>query len=93
MTRRVAVHAHPDVVFQKLGEEAVLLNLRTGVYWSLNRTGARVWDEIVQSGEVTEIVAALQRDFEGSTAEISKTVRDLLSELSQQGLVVVNDEN
>jgi len=92
MTRRTAVRAHPDVVFQKLGDEAVLLNLRTGVYWSLNHTGARIWDEIIHSGKLTEIVAALQREFAGSSAEINATVRDLVRELNQQGLVVVDEE-
>jgi len=92
MTRRSGVRAQPDVVFQKLGDEAVLLNLRTGVYWSLNHTGARIWDEITHTRKVTEIVAALQREFDGSSAEISATVHGLIQELNQQGLVVVDEE-
>jgi hypothetical protein len=33
------VRASDDVVSQLLGDEMVLLNLKTGVYWGLNRTG------------------------------------------------------
>ena len=87
MTAR-KLRAHPDVVFQKLGDESVLLNLRTGVYWGLNPTGAVIWDEIVRHGDVTRTVAALQEKFEGNPAEMRATVQSLISDLSREGLVV-----
>lgn len=87
MTTR-KVRAHPDVVFQKLGDESVLLNLRTGVYWGLNPTGAVVWDEIVRHGDVTRAVATLQEKFAGNPAEMRATVQDLIRDLSREGLVV-----
>jgi hypothetical protein len=87
MTTR-KVRAHPDVVFQKLGDESVLLNLRTGVYWGLNPTGAVVWDEIVRHGDVTRAVTTLLEKFAGNPAEMRSTVQDLIRELSREGLVV-----
>jgi hypothetical protein len=87
MTTR-KVRAHPDVVFQKLGDESVLLNLRTGVYWGLNPTGAVIWDEIVRHGDVTRAVATLQEKFTGNPAEMRCTVQDLIRDLSREGLVV-----
>jgi hypothetical protein len=87
MTTR-KVRAHPDVVFQKLGDESVLLNLRTGVYWGLNPTGAVVWDEIVRHGDVTRAVTTLQEKFAGNPAEMRSTVQDLIRDLSREGLVV-----
>jgi hypothetical protein len=80
--------AHPDVVFQKLGDESVLLNLRTGVYWGLNPTGALIWDEIVRHGDLARAVATLQENFEGSPAEMRATVQSLIGDLSREGLVV-----
>jgi len=82
------IRAHPDVVFQKLGEESVLLNLRTGVYWSLNPSGAVIWDEIVRHGDVGRAVATLEEKFEGTPAEMRATVQDLIRELAREGLVV-----
>jgi hypothetical protein len=87
MTRR-KVRTHPDVVFQKLGDESVLLNLRTGVYWGLNPTGALIWDEIVRHGDMTRAAAALQEKFEGNPAEMRSTVQNLIRDLSREGLVV-----
>jgi hypothetical protein len=82
------VRAHPDVVFQKLGNESVLLNLRTGVYWGLNPTAAVVWDEIVRHGDVTRAVTTVQEKFAGNPAEMRSTVQDLIRDLSREGLVV-----
>jgi hypothetical protein len=87
MTTR-KVRAHPDVVFQKLGDESVLLNLRTGVYWGLNPTGAVIWDEIVRHGDVTRAVTTVQEKFAGNPAEMRSTVQDLIRVLSREGLVV-----
>ena len=92
MSRPTKVRAHPDVVFQKLGDEAVLLNLRTGVYWGLDRSGAAVWDQIVARGELAEIVTALQHEFANSEAEIRSMVRNLLADLTREGLVLVEDK-
>ena len=37
------VRLGPDVVYRELGGEMVLLNLKTGVYFGLNETGAEMW--------------------------------------------------
>lgn len=83
--------AHPDVVFQKLGDESVLLNLRTGVYWGLNPTGAVIWDELVRHGDPARAVATLHDNFEGTGAEIRSMVQHLLEELSREGLLVADN--
>lgn len=84
------VRAHPDVVFQKLGEESVLLNLRTGVYWGLNPTGAVIWDEIVRHGDLARTEAALLEKFAGTPAEMRAAVQNLIADLTREGLVVAD---
>ena len=44
------VHAHTSLVFTRLdATEAVLLHLGTKRYYTLNETGARIW-ELLQHG-------------------------------------------
>lgn len=90
MTRR-RVRAHPDVVFQKLGDESVLLNLRTGVYWGLNPTGAVIWDEIVRHGDPARTAEALRAKFAGEPSQMNSSVQQLLQSLSREGLVIVDE--
>lgn len=91
MNRPLHVRASPDVVYQKIGDEAVLLNLRTGVYWGLNRTGAVIWEGITKHGDVPRIVTALQREFAGTEEQMASAVHSLLDELSREGLVVLDE--
>ena len=37
------VTSAPDVIFQTVGDEAVLLNLKTSLYLGLNPVGTRMW--------------------------------------------------
>lgn len=85
------VRAAKDVVSQQVGEEAILLNLKTGVYWSLNSSGAAVWQQMQKTASVPRIIAALQAEFDASEAELRAAVGALLAELSREGLVVLDD--
>ena len=43
------VVASPDQISSDLGDEAVILNLKSGVYHGLNEVGAKVWAFIQQA--------------------------------------------
>jgi hypothetical protein len=79
---------HPDVVWRRVGEEAVLVNLKTNRIYSLNHTGARFW-ELFSAGhdrEATE--AALLSEFEVEEDELRKEVSNVLEELAKEGLIL-----
>jgi hypothetical protein len=85
------LRASRDVVFQKIGEETVLLNLKTGVYWGLNHTGAVIWEEMARHGDAQRAAAALEREFEGTREQMLQAVNQLLDELAREGLMVPDD--
>jgi hypothetical protein len=78
----------PDVVAQDLGDGLVLLNLRTGIYWGLNRTGAVIWRGIENRSGIERICRRLQAEFAGSADELAAAVHSLLSELAAERLIV-----
>ena len=78
----------PDVVTQDLGDGLVLLNLRTGIYWGLNRTGAVVWRGIENHSGIENICRQLREEFEAHEDDLAAAVRSLLSELAEQRLIV-----
>ncbi len=91
MKRAHNLRASRDVVFQKIGDETILLNLKTGVYWGLNHTGAIIWEEISRHGNVARAVAALEREFSGTREQMTQAVNQLLEELSREGLLIPDD--
>ena len=42
----------PDVLFRTIGDEAVLLNLRTEMYLGLDPVGTRVWSVLHESPSI-----------------------------------------
>jgi hypothetical protein len=77
-----------DVVVQDLGDGLVLLNLRTGIYWGLNRTGAVIWRGIETRSGIERICRQLQAEFAGPADELAAAVHSLLSELAAERLIV-----
>jgi hypothetical protein len=76
-----------DVVFQTLGPEMVLLNLHTGVYWSLNESGARIWKEISSHGNEQKTLDALGSHYSASRSELRAAVQQLVEDLVREGLL------
>ena len=76
-----------DVVFEVLGEEAVLLNLRTGVYFRLNETGTRIWQVIEERGEAAAAADVVAREFEVDAEVARRDVDALVQELEKQQLL------
>jgi Coenzyme PQQ synthesis protein D (PqqD) len=79
---------HPDVVWRRVGEEAVLVNLKTNRIYSLNDTGARLW-ELISSGHDRESAeATLLEEFEVGKEELRNEVAAVLQDLAREGLIV-----
>jgi hypothetical protein len=82
------MHPHPSLVFTRLdNSEAVLLHLDTKRYYTLNDTGARIW-ELLQHGRCAqEIARALQDDYAITDEQVMPVLLAFVDELQQEGLV------
>lgn len=69
------VKANTDVVFRDLQGELVLLNLKTGVYFGLDRVGTRMWQLLHERHSLHEVLATLLDEYD--VAE-SRCARDLI---------------
>ena len=88
-----SVRVHSDVVSQTLGEEVVLLNLKTGVYWGLNRSGAVIWSELAKHGDVQKTLGVLRDRYEASEEQLSSALEMLLAQLLKEGLLIPDDSS
>jgi hypothetical protein len=80
-----------DVLFTQLDDgSAVLLNLGTGLYYTLNRAGVVLW-KALGDGEydVSELARRLCASFEVDPVEAASEASRLLGELRKDGLVRV----
>src|SRR5690606_28625442 len=80
------VMASPNHVACELGQEIVLLQLDSGLYFSLENVGTRIWQLIQEPVSVEEVVATVNREFSGSQ-RAKEEIIDFLRDLNQQGLL------
>lgn len=83
------VYRHsPDVLFTTAEDEAVLLHLVSGMYYSLNRIGTVVWTLLAQGLPLDDIVAALGARFDVTADEARGDVAALVNHLCREKLLV-----
>jgi len=88
MTRPArALAVAPDVVSEVVDGEAVLLDLRNGVYFSLNRVGTRIWQLIQEHGREDRVCDQLLDEFDVTAEELERDFDRWLAELGGRGLV------
>jgi len=83
----VALRRHPDVAWQKIGDEAVVMSLAEGRVLGLNPTGALVWS-LVEERDEDGLVAAVVERFATEAAAAREDVRAFTALLRERGLVV-----
>jgi hypothetical protein len=77
----------PDVVYQEVEGDAVLVHLRTNRIYALNRTGARLWHFLAAGHDTGGIVTELAREFDVDRAELEQEVTALLEQLAAEKLI------
>lgn len=76
-----------DVLSRDLDGEAVLLDLRSGKYFGLNGTGARVWALLKDGLERPEIAKVLTEEFEVDEDRARADVDAFIAALMDRGLI------
>lgn len=77
----------PDVMVRKVGEESVLLDLKTERYLGLDDVSARFWDLLTSGGSIQSAYETLLAEFEVDPERLRNDLDDFVQELVQSGLV------
>jgi len=81
------VRIQDDVLFQELQGEAVLLNLKTGVYLGLNQAGTRIWQLLQDDGSLSRVMEVMLREYDVTREKLAQDLLDLIGQMEQQGLL------
>ena len=85
------IRLDPDVVAQRVGDDVVLVHLRTNRIFELNATGGRVWDLLGAGENADSIVTTLVDEFEIDETSLRAELGAFLETLRKDGLVVDDD--
>jgi hypothetical protein len=78
----------PNVIHEVIDGEAVLVNLESGSYYSVDKIGAVIWEHIQNGLGFSQIVEAVTNRYEGDQAEIEQAMRQLFVQLQEEQLIV-----
>lgn len=78
----------PQVIDETFADEAVVVNLANGNYYTLSRVGAEVWQCLEQGFAPARIVEELCARYAGPQAEIATAVAQFVDALLAAALVV-----
>lgn len=78
----------PDTVAQRVGEEVVLVHMKTDRIFVLNCTGARVWELLREGADVAGIRRRMQVEFDVGAAQLEEELASLLTSLEDEGLIL-----
>ncbi len=84
------VKASGEQVSSEIDGETVSLNLKSGIYYSLNAVGSRIWQILQESSSVRDIRETIVEEFEVDAERCERDVLRLLSELAAKGLIEVD---
>jgi hypothetical protein len=77
-----------EALVATLSDGAVLLNLQTKRYFSLNETGTRIWEMVQQTAEEEAIITTLLNEYDVEEPVARSEVRRILDELIEAQLIV-----
>jgi hypothetical protein len=84
---------HPDVVYTALEDDAVLLNLETASYYSLNEVGTTVWQLLESTENHHDLIERLTAEYDVERERAESSVSDFLQQLEREQLVVRDPED
>lgn len=78
----------PDAFESAVGDETVILHVVNGTYYGLDPVGTRIWALINQGLSPPEICQALASEYGVALTMIENDVREFLTSLEKQGIIV-----
>jgi hypothetical protein len=86
------VVAAKDQISRDLDGEAVILNMKSGVYCGLNEAGARIWQLIQEPTSLKDVLNTLIEEYNVEPEQCEREVLALLQQMSGNGLIEVTGE-
>lgn len=93
LTSSTRLRIADDNVWSGLGDEVVILDLRSSSYLGLDEVGAEIWKLLAEPRTVADLEARLSALYDVDPADLSRDLRPFLEDLVDRGLVVLDGED
>lgn len=87
MTSNDILRVSEDVATRRIGDETVLLNLKTGTYFGLDAVGSRFLELLEQDGKIAVILRTMLEEFDVEPQTLEIDILQLSEEMRSKGLL------
>jgi hypothetical protein len=78
----------PHVVYETIDGETILMDLRTGNYFSIEKSGVTIWEVLAETGDVDELIRIAAGACEpGKSEEIKSDIQAFVKRLLNENLL------
>lgn len=91
VTRDRRLAPNDEVVASVMDGEAIIINLSTGMYYSMDQAGGFLWETLSGGHSLDETAALLAQRYEVTASQAQADVERLAAELLEENLVIVAD--
>jgi len=81
----------PNIVTDTFGDEAVLVNLDSGIYYSLRESASQIWFRIINGYSADEIIQEFIELYDADKTDIEILVEKFIAELVENNLILISD--
>ena len=82
-----------NIAWRNVNNEIVILNLKSGEYYTLNDVGQIIWLEVANQKSVEEIKSKLILEFDVSPDTAAQDIKTFISKMVDEGLLHVSANN
>jgi hypothetical protein len=79
-----------EVLFQAVGDEAVLLSLASERYYGLDPVGTRIWTLLAEDPSLRQAFDTLCAEYDAEPARLETDLLELVGQLAEANLVQVS---
>lgn len=83
------VNLSPDAMFQEIGGEGVILDLKSSSYFGLDEVGVRLWQLLQSDPSLQNACDTLLAEFEVEASQLELDLTRLVGQLVEAGLASI----
>ena len=77
-----------EVAAKVIDGEAIIINLANGIYYSMDKVGALIWETLAEGHSLAEVTVAVLARYDIPQEQAEADVQKLAAELVQENLLV-----
>lgn len=78
----------PSVVSEVIDGEAVIVNMDNGSYYSIDDSGAFIWDLLCQGANSDDLVGLVEKSYASSDVDVAAIISEIIAEFLKEELLV-----